>query len=114
MASSQSIRPVLMYCKSLRRTGRLDRGAWTNGSREASAGKCVARPRCLQNEYTLSKRSINDLLSVEQDVWSATSAKIMAEYDGWSAAINYASAVDNLLPLIGIEKNAAAKLPDLS
>ncbi|GKW71439.1 hypothetical protein FJMB00501_20320 [Enterobacter hormaechei] len=51
---------------------------------------------------------------MEQDVWSATSAKIMAEYDGWSAAINYASAVDNLMPLIGIEKNAAAKLPDLS
>ena len=67
-----------------------------------------------KNEYTLSKRSINDLLSVEQDVWSATSAKIMAEYDGWSSAINYASAVDNLMPLIGIEKNAAAKLPDLS
>lgn len=44
----RSIRPVLMSCKSLRRTGRLDRGAWTNGSRETSAGKCVARPRCLQ------------------------------------------------------------------
>ena len=74
---------------------------WKPGS---VSWKCVARPRCLQNEYTLSKRSINDLLSVEQDVWSATSAKIMAEYDGWSAAINYASAVDNLMPLIGIEK----------
>ena len=67
-----------------------------------------------KNEYTLSKRSINDLLSVEQDVWQATSAKILAEYDGWSSAINYASAVDNLMSLIGIEKNAAEKLPDLS
>lgn len=67
-----------------------------------------------KNEYTLSKRSINDLLSVEQDVWQATSSKITAEYDSWSAAINYASAIDNLMPLIGIEKNAAAKLPDLS
>jgi len=67
-----------------------------------------------KNEYTLSKRSINDLLSVEQDVWQATSSKIMAEYDGWSAGVNYASAVDNLMPLIGIEKNASAKLPDLS
>ena len=44
------------------------------------------------------------MLSVEQDVWQATSAKIMAEYDGWSAAINYASAVDNLMTLIGVEK----------
>lgn len=66
-----------------------------------------------KSEYTLSKRSINDLLSVEQDVWQATSSKIMAEYDSWSAAITYATAVDNLLPLIGIEKNAAAQLPDL-
>lgn len=67
-----------------------------------------------KNEYTLSKRSINDLLSVEQDVWQATSSKIMAEYDSWVAAINYATATDSLLPLIGIQKNAAAKLPDLS
>jgi adhesin transport system outer membrane protein len=67
-----------------------------------------------KNEYTLSKRSINDLLSVEQDVWQATLSKIMAEYDSWSAAINYATALDNLLPAIGVEKNAAAKLPDLS
>lgn len=66
-----------------------------------------------KSEYTLSKRSINDLLSVEQDVWQATSSKIIAEYDSWSAAITYATAVDNLLPLIGIEKNAAAQLPDL-
>ena len=67
-----------------------------------------------KNEYTLSKRSINDLLSVEQDVWQATLSKITAEYDSWSAAINYATALDNLLPAIGVEKNAAAKLPDLS
>jgi adhesin transport system outer membrane protein len=66
-----------------------------------------------KNEYTLSKRSINDLLSVEQDVWQGASAKIMAEYDSWSSAINYASAVDNLMTLVGIEKNAAEKLPDL-
>ena len=66
-----------------------------------------------KSEYTLSKRSINDLLSVEQDVWQATSSKIIAEYDSWIAAITYASAVDDLLPLIGIGKNAAAQLPDL-
>lgn len=67
-----------------------------------------------KNEYTLSKRSINDLLSVEQDVWQSKLSKISAEYDGWSAAINYASAIDNLMPITGIEKNAEAKLPDLS
>ncbi len=66
-----------------------------------------------KNEYTLSKRSINDLLSVEQDVWQATSSKIIAEYDGWSAAVNYEAAVDNLLPAVGVDKNAGARLPDL-
>ncbi|EUM08307.1 TolC family outer membrane protein [Enterobacter sp. BIDMC 30] len=92
---------------------------WTGAQGRMQAGKLqlqsALRARDVyRNEYTLSKRSINDLLSVEQDVWQATSAKIMAEYDGWSSAINYASAVDNLMPMIGIEKNAAAKLPDLS
>lgn len=67
-----------------------------------------------KNEYTLGKRSINDLLSVEQDVWQATSSKISAEYDSWASAVNYASAVDNLMQRIGIEKKTAAKLPDLS
>lgn len=67
-----------------------------------------------KNEYTLSKRSINDLLSVEQDVWQARSSKIIAEYDAWSAAVNYASATDGLLPMIGIKKNPADKLPDLN
>lgn len=66
-----------------------------------------------KNEYTLSKKSINDLLSVEQDVWQASSSKIIAEYDSWSAAIIYETAIDNLLPTVGVEKNAAAKLPDL-
>ncbi len=66
-----------------------------------------------KNEYTLSKRSINDLLSVEQDVWQAMSSRIIAEFDSWSAAINYETAVDNLLPAVGVEKNAGARLPDL-
>lgn len=66
-----------------------------------------------KNEYTLSKRSINDLLSVEQDVWQAMSSRIIAEFDSWSAAINYETAVDNLLPAVGVEKNVGARLPDL-
>ena len=69
--------------------------------------------RVYKHEYTLSKKSINDLLSVEQDVWQAESSRINAEFDGWNAAISYATAIDNLLPLIGIEKQASKKLPDL-
>ena len=92
---------------------------WTGARGRMDAGRLqlesALRARDVyKNEYTLSKRSINDLLSVEQDVWAATSAKIMAEYDAWSSAINYASAVDNLMSIIGVEKNVAAKLPDLS
>ncbi|WP_435926748.1 TolC family outer membrane protein [Dryocola sp. BD613] len=92
---------------------------WTGARGRMEAGRLqlqnALRARDVyKNEYTLSKRSINDLLSVEQDVWQATSSKITAEYDSWSAAINYASAMGNLISLIGIEKNAAMKLPDLS
>jgi adhesin transport system outer membrane protein len=91
---------------------------WTGARGRMAAAKLqlgnASRARDVyKNEYTLSKRSINDLLSVEQDVWQGASAKIMAEYDSWSSAINYASAVDNLMTLVGIEKNAAEKLPDL-
>ncbi|MBT0722806.1 type I secretion system outer membrane protein [Tatumella sp. TA1] len=67
-----------------------------------------------KNEYTLNKRSINDLLSVEQDVWQAISSQINSEYDSWAAAINYATSLDNLLPLLGIEKNTRAALPELN
>ncbi|PIJ45788.1 TolC family outer membrane protein [Tatumella sp. OPLPL6] len=67
-----------------------------------------------KNEYTLNKRSINDLLSVEQDVWQAISSQINSQYDAWTAAINYATSLDNLLPLLGIEKNTRATLPDLN
>lgn len=66
-----------------------------------------------KNEYTLSKRSLSDLLSVEQDIWQAALARISADYDGWVASVNYAAALDNLLPLIGIQKNTANTLPDL-
>jgi len=92
---------------------------WSGARGRMDAGKmqlenALRTREVYKNEYTLSKRSINDLLSVEQDVWQATLSKIMAEYDSWSAAINYATAIDNLLPALGIEKNAAAKLPNLS
>ncbi|BDH44638.1 type I secretion system outer membrane protein [Salmonella enterica subsp. enterica serovar Choleraesuis] len=66
-----------------------------------------------KDEYTLGKRSLNDLLSVEQDVYQAAYSQIIADYDGWTAAVNYAAAVDNLLPLVGIQKNVTSTLPDL-
>lgn len=92
---------------------------WSGARGRMDAGKiqlenALRAREVYKNEYTLGKRSINDLLSVEQDVWQATSSKISAEYDSWASAVNYASAVDNLMQRIGIEKNAAAKLPDLS
>ncbi|QCT18326.1 TolC family outer membrane protein [Jejubacter calystegiae] len=66
-----------------------------------------------KSEYKLSHRSLSDLLSVEQDIWQASSSRITADYDGWAAAINYAAALDTLLPLAGIQKNTANQLPDL-
>jgi len=67
------------------------------------------------DEYRLSKRSLNDLLSVEQDVFQADSMRIMALYDGWNATVRYAAAVDNLLDIMGIdrEKNSGEMLPSL-
>ena len=67
-----------------------------------------------KNEYTLGKRSLNDLLSVEQDVWQALSSKIMAEYDSRAAVITYEAAIDNLLPAMGIAKKRLAELPELN
>ncbi|EPF16568.1 MULTISPECIES: TolC family outer membrane protein [Cedecea] len=91
---------------------------WSGARGREEAGKLqldnARRAReVYKNEYKLSKRSLNDLLSVEQDVFQAAWAQINADYDGWLAAVNYAAAVDNLLPLTGIEKNAASKLPEL-
>lgn len=67
-----------------------------------------------KNEYILSKWSINDLFSVEQDVWQVMFVKIMVEYDGWSVVINYVFVVDNFMMFIGVEKNVVVKLFDLS
>lgn len=67
------------------------------------------------DEYRLSKRSLNDLLSVEQDVFQADSMRLMAFYDGWDATVRYAAAVDNLLDIMGIdrEKSSGELLPSL-
>lgn len=67
------------------------------------------------DEYRLSKRSLNDLLSVEQDVFQADSMRLTALYDGWDATVRYAAAVDNLLDIMGIdrEKSSGDLLPSL-
>ena len=57
-----------------------------------------------QDEYKLSKRSLNDLLSVEQDVFQADTSRIGALYDGWDATVRYAAAVDNLVDMLGIDR----------
>lgn len=68
-----------------------------------------------RDEYRLSKRSLNDLLSVEQDVLQAEIARVTAQFDGWEASVNYAAAVDNLLDMLGIERQRASgdTLPSL-
>ncbi len=57
-----------------------------------------------RDEYRLSKRSLNDLLSIEQDVFQADTSSIGARYDAWDAAVRYAAA-DNLLDMLGIERS---------
>lgn len=59
-----------------------------------------------QDEYKLNKRSLNDLLSVEQDVFQSQTMRINAQYDGWSGTVRYAAAVDNLLDMLGIERQS--------
>lgn len=66
-----------------------------------------------KNEYKLGNRSLNDLLSVEQDVFQASSSEINASFDGWVAAVNYAAAVNNLIPLAGIKEGLYNDLPEL-
>ncbi|WP_075181291.1 TolC family outer membrane protein [Pantoea sp. 1.19] len=67
------------------------------------------------DEYRLNKRSLNDLLSVEQDVFQAQSMRVMSQYDGWDATVRYAAAVDNLLDMLGIDREASSgqTLPSL-
>ncbi|ARU88411.1 TolC family outer membrane protein [Pseudomonas sp. M30-35] len=54
------------------------------------------------DEYKLSRRSVNDLITVEQDLYQSHLALLSAEFDGWDAAVDYASAVDGLADVLGI------------
>lgn len=91
---------------------------WTGARERETAGEqqliaATTARNVYQNEYKLSKRSLNDLLSVEQDVHQAAVAKLSADYDGWASAVNYAAAVDNLLPLLEILIKHKEDLPAL-
>ena len=72
---------------------------------EAQSATAELARRVYRDEYRLSKRSLNDLLSIEQDVFQADSATITARYDAWDAAVRYAGAADNLLDMLGIERS---------
>lgn len=55
-----------------------------------------------RNEYTLSNRSLNDLLSVEQDVFQAQQAQTMAEYDSLQASLSYAVSTNTVMKKLNI------------
>jgi adhesin transport system outer membrane protein len=82
---------------------------------EAQLGSADHTRAVYADEYKLNKRSLNDLLSVEQDVFQADSSRLMALYDGWDATVRYAAAVDNLLDIMGIDREATSgqTLPSL-
>ncbi|MFS7253628.1 TolC family outer membrane protein [Rahnella rivi] len=66
-----------------------------------------------KNEYKLNQRTLNDLLSVEQDVFQAQFSQVSARYDSWYSQINYATAMNDLLPQLGINQGVSQSLPDL-
>lgn len=66
------------------------------------------------DEYRLSRRTVNDLMTVEQDLYQAHLALANAEFDGWDAAVAYAAAVDRLVELLKIHRvEPANALPDI-
>ncbi|MFJ4389491.1 TolC family outer membrane protein [Pseudomonas soli] len=66
-----------------------------------------------QEEYKLGYRSLNDLLSVEQDVFQALSSRSSATFDRYDAVINYAVVQNTLLQLLGLDSPTEQSLPDL-
>lgn len=54
------------------------------------------------DEYKLSRRSVNDLITVEQDLYQSHLALLNAEFDGWDAAVEYASTIDGLVDVLDI------------
>ncbi|WP_339488512.1 TolC family protein [Pseudomonas sp. EL_65y_Pfl2_R95] len=66
------------------------------------------------DEYRLSRRTVNDLMTVEQDLYQAHLALANADFDGWDAAVAYAAAVDRLVDLLKIHRTEpSGTLPDI-
>lgn len=90
--------------------------AGAEGQAQASAEQLQDSVRSrdvYKNEYKLNQRTLNDLLSVEQDVFQAKFSQISAKYDSGYSLVNYATAVNDLLPQLGINQGAKQSLPDL-
>ncbi|MCK1970398.1 MULTISPECIES: TolC family outer membrane protein [Franconibacter] len=68
-----------------------------------------------RNEYQLGKRSLNDLLSSEQDLFQAQITREEARFDAAVASVNYAAAADTLLDWFDIDRSAQSgdTLPSL-
>lgn len=90
--------------------------AGAEGQAQASAEQLQDSVRSrdvYKSEYKLNQRTLNDLLSVEQDVFQAKFSQISAKYDSGYSLVNYATAVNDLLPQLGINQGAKQSLPDL-
>ncbi|MBU9844026.1 TolC family protein [Rahnella sp. FRB 231] len=86
------------------------------GQAQASAAQLQDSVRSrdvYKSEYKLNQRTLNDLLSVEQDVFQAEFSQVSAKYDSGYSLINYLTAVNNLLPQLGISQGMKQSLPDL-
>ncbi|MFI8482762.1 TolC family outer membrane protein [Pseudomonas sp. NPDC078700] len=65
------------------------------------------------DEYKLSRRSVNDLVTVEQDLHQSKLSLRNAEFDRWDAAVDYAAAVDRLVNVLNIHSfEPLEALPD--
>ncbi|PBI78019.1 TolC family outer membrane protein [Rahnella victoriana] len=90
--------------------------AGAEGQAQASADQLQDSIRSrdvYKSEYKLSQRTLNDLLSVEQDVFQAKFSQISAKYDSRYSLVSYATAINDLLPQLGISQGAGQPLPDL-
>nr|WP_300310153.1 TolC family outer membrane protein [Halomonas sp.] len=93
-----------------------------NSTLQGTRERTVAAQRQLQSslksrdvyrdEYLLGNRSVNDLLSTEQEVYQAKVAVKTAMYDQWKAVIDYRTAIHQLLPALRVQARSDL-LPDI-
>lgn len=90
------------------------KAAQAESSMSGASGRLVAAEQQLQSarrsrevyrdEYLLGQRSVNDLLSNEQEVYQARVAQQSALYDQWQSAVVYRTSVHQLLPTLGLDR----------